>query len=539
MKELPIPTVMGYKNLANIISSPKVHYENLNLLETVWKPRNAIYSKMKQQAIFEPFRLSPVDHSLPKVYIFKFLYFRAVDSTSGLSVLRNGVDRLTSCLPFLSGEVTACTDFKGKTGVLQVQMPSLALQEVPMLLVEYYLDRVLPAYPSPTKNSAESKECASSLDHSYRPLPDFIPVSQPRPVLRFQANFLADGLVLCMAYNHSVFDGTGAGTVLEMLADCCGADSARGISLITTGDIESKLRWSLSSASVAVSKDSQAEYAIYCAHTEVEADSFPTMLGNYPLLLCSEKIECLRDACNGLLPHVIYTYGRCRTLPANDDMNWPRSLSTNDVLTAFLAIGVERARQAAPSPQPRSTCLAMAVNLRGRLASMPSHYLGNLVTTVWASHFRSPNRPGTLFLTCSTSKQLDIEMDDLLWIADVAFQVRLRLNSIDEEHACGLIHYLHRQDDWEQIGIHFTDPIFVSSWRHLKVYELDFGPGIGQIENFEMDVGTSDGICIVMPADSKKTDMKNKPPPWDIRLILNPEAKDAMIKDSLFCWAML
>jgi fumigaclavine B O-acetyltransferase len=480
-----------------------------------------------------------VDHSLPKVYIFKILYFQAVDFTCCLSLLQDGVDRLVSYLPFLTGEVAPCTALKGKTGVQQIQMPGPSLKELPMLLVKYYPDRILPKYPSPSKNSAESKEGTSSPDQSYRPLPDFIPASQPRPVLRFQANFLADGLVLCMGYNHSVFDGTGAGTILEMLADCCRAGAASDISLITTSDIESELRGFLSSASVAVPKDSQAEYAINCAHTEVETQSFPTMLCNYPFLLSSDRIERLRDACNGLLPYVVETYSRAQTSPVNNDGKWPDFLSSNDVLTALLAISVKRAREAAPSPQPRSTSLAMAVNLRERLKSVPSHYLGNLVTTVWASHLEPPKRPEALVSTCSTCEQLEIEMDDLLWIVEVAFRVRLGLNSIDEEHACGLIHYLHSQDDWEKIGIHFTDPVFVSSWRHLKVYRLDFGPGIGRIQNFEMDVGTSDGNCIVMPADFKKIDGKNKRPQWEVRLILNQEAMDALINDSLFSWARI
>ncbi|KAF7593459.1 hypothetical protein BBP40_011465 [Aspergillus hancockii] len=310
-----------------------------------------------------------------------------------------------------------------------------------------------------------------------------------------------------MGYNHSVFDGTGAGAILEMLADCCRAGAASETSLTTAGDIESEPRGFLSSASVAVPKDSQAEYVINCAHTEVEADSFPAMLCNYPFLLPSEKIERLRDACNSLLPYLVDTYSRSQKSRVNDDAKWPGFLSSNDVLTALLAIEVERAREAAPSPQPKSTSLAMAVNLRKRLTLVPSHYLGNLVTTVWTPHLQPTKRWDTLLSTSPACEQLEIEMSDLLWVADVAFRVRLGLSSIDEEHACGLIHYLHSQDDWEQIGIHFTDPVFISSWRHLKVYEPDFSPGIGQIQDFGMEVGTSDG------------------------------AMDALMNDPLFGWA--
>lgn len=132
----------------------------------------------------------------------------------------------------------------------------------------------------------------------------------------------------------------------------------------------------------------------------------------------------------------------------------------------------------------------------------------------------------------------EIDRDDLLWITHVAFRIRLGLNAINEEHIRGLIHYLHSQDDWEQIGIHFTDPIFISSWRHLKVYELDFGPTIGHAEHFEMDVGTTDGVCVVMPANTRAVG-KTKKAPWDIRIVLNPEVLQALIASAIFGWAMV
>jgi fumigaclavine B O-acetyltransferase len=358
-------------------------------------------------------------------------------------------------------------------------------------------------------------------------------------VLRFQANFLADGLVLCMGYSHSVFDGTGAGNILELLADCCRADPASIIFLSTTGDIESELRGLLSDPGVAVANPSQAAYAIHCAHTEVEPGSFPGMLCSSPFLLSSEKIECLREACNSLLPHLVRTYRGAQSSVIRPDPKWPQILSSNDVLTALLAVSVEKARETIGPRKNGSRSLAMAVDLRERLKPMPKHYLGNFVTTVWASHHQPVDKdPETMILRVLACNRPEIDRDDLLWIAHVAFRIRLGLNAINEEHIRGLVHYLQSQDNWEKIGIHFTDPIFISSWRHLKVYELDFGPGIGHVENFEMDVGTTDGVCVVMPANERAVG-KTKKAPWDIRIVLNSEVMEALVTDTLFGWAMV
>lgn len=489
---------------------------------------------MKKQVAFKPFRLSPVDHSLPKVYIFKSLYFRGVDDTGSLSRLQDGIDRLISCLPFLSGEVVPCADIPDKVGVLQVQMPCPSLQEIPMLLV-----KSCPNHTWPAASTSERWRNTALLDQSYRPLPDFIPPSKPRPVLRFQANFLADGLMLCMGYNHSVFDGTGAGNILEMLADCCRANPNSILALPTNGDIESELRGLLSSPGVAVANASQEAYAINCAHTEVEPEPSSAMLYCWPFLLSSEKIECLQEACNSLLPHIVRLYSGTQSSLINQDTNWPHILSSNDVLTALLAVSIEKAREATGALGHMSRSLAMAVNLRERLKPMPRHYLGNLVTTVWVSHHRPAVKDlETMVLPVPACNRHEIDRDDLLWITHVAFRIRLGLNAINEEHIRGLIHYLHSQDDWEQIGIHFTDPIFISSWRHLKVYELDFGPTIGHAEHFEMDVGTTDGVCVVMPANTRAVG-KTKKAPWDIRIVLNPEVLQALIASAIFGWAMV
>lgn len=57
----------------------------------------------------------------------------------------------------------------------------------------------------------------------YLPVPCFIPASQQCPVLRFQANGSPSNIVLVMSFSHFALDGTGAGTVLEALAQCCRA----------------------------------------------------------------------------------------------------------------------------------------------------------------------------------------------------------------------------------------------------------------------------------------------------------------------------
>lgn len=487
---------------------------------------------MKPQPTFKPFRLTPVDHTLPKVYIFKSLYFRSVDTTSSLSRLQSGIDILVSRLPFISGEVAPCDDLVNKTGVLQVEMSGPSLQEMPMLLVKSF-----PGRPWP-----ERRNMSILLDESYHPLPGVIPKSHARPVVRFQANLLPDGLVLCMGYNHSVFDGTGAGTILEMLADCC-RDGPEGIiSLPITGELEDHLRQRLLDA--AVENPPREPYDMHCADTEMPVgdEGCPAMFPTCAFLLSPERIDSLRDACNTLLGHLesAGTGSESQETPYYSDARRPKYVSSNDVLTALLAVSVERAREIVGAQERESNSLAMAVDLRGRLKSMPKNYLGNLVTTVWASYHRPrESDPSGILQMIPKLNRPNIGDDDLLWIASVAIRIRLGLEAIDEKHIRGLVHYLQEKEDWAHFGIHFTDPIFISSWRHLKVYDLEFGPGLGKIEQFEMNVGNTDGLCVVMPANRRVGKNEHKPL-WDIRFILNPEVMEALTsQDSPFAWAML
>ena len=93
-------------------------------------------------------------------------------------------------------------------GTKVIAFPGSSLEATPLLQV---------------KRFGYDEDYGACPTRDYLPVPCLIPASQQCSVLRFQANIFPSRIILVMSLSHFALDGTGAGTILEALAQCCRA----------------------------------------------------------------------------------------------------------------------------------------------------------------------------------------------------------------------------------------------------------------------------------------------------------------------------
>ncbi|OJJ46035.1 hypothetical protein ASPZODRAFT_16631 [Penicilliopsis zonata CBS 506.65] len=169
-----------------------------------------------------------------------------------------------------------------------------------------------------------------------------------------------------------------------------------------------------------------------------------------------------------------------------------------DVLNGVLGVCIEGARREAvidiSFPSRR---LLMAYNFRRSLAFPPDHHLGNSVNGVRVN-----------------LQPLDYS------------QVQVQQRQGQESRS--------QTPDWSRMGLRFGEAIGSSS-RHLSVYGLDFGPEIGQIENFEIVTLAADGTCTIMP-ETKHIHLATGKALWDVRIALLSAVMDCFENNPLIGW---
>ena len=164
---------------------------------------------------FEPFTLSALDHIVPPLHLFAYLTFKLDSPSDAIAVLQNGISRLLHALHFLSGNIVTIEELNGKKNSMQITPADAStMYQSPMLKVALHA----------AETSAVERDDVQHAD--FVPIPIHLPTTDPSPVLRFQANMMTDGLVLCVTFDHRMTDGLGVLAILDSLAACCRGDSA-------------------------------------------------------------------------------------------------------------------------------------------------------------------------------------------------------------------------------------------------------------------------------------------------------------------------
>lgn len=90
---------------------------------------------------------------------------------------------------------------------------------------------------------------------------------------------------------------------------------------------------------------------------------------------------------------------------------------------------------------------------------------------------------------------------DLVHVAQLAHQVREKLVAMNETTAHSAAAAIAAQDDWN--GTERKPAVIVTSWRHLCVYGLGFGAGLGMMNNFGTAFGLVPDAAIILPARTR------------------------------------
>ncbi|PYH98688.1 hypothetical protein BO71DRAFT_447083 [Aspergillus ellipticus CBS 707.79] len=465
------------------------------------------------------YMLSPLDHTIPKINVAYFLSFPSQSPEDGLPSLEKGINKLTSRLPFLAGDTVLPEHANGRKNAQFVQHSSKETHSIPMLQVKHHStlslhDLSTQKVRSGVENLHLAKACA--------PLPDFINPLERRPILRFAANIMKDGILLGMSINHSFFDGTGSGAIMEALAECCRTPDDQDLSLpiFKQSDRASREELSLLGTEVDSKTDHSKQYnaagTVPCISSEEWSnmvESFAGSLTSCRLQLPATKLKKLKAVCNQILSATARTGG-------------PSFVSSNDVLSAFISVCRSQCHDAQGSKESELTTI---VNLRSRVQPpIPEYYLGNMITAVRIPISSSDADPQVKNLP--QLEALGLGHGDLLQITTTAARLRQSILTVDDGHVRSLLGYLPQQEDWNAINMQASN-LSISSWREWNVYNIDFGRDLGTVSHFHMHFGLNDGLTVVMPAGGKVGAN------WDMQLMIKSTDWPALKSSPLFQWA--
>ncbi|GFF57478.1 putative acetyltransferase [Aspergillus udagawae] len=453
---------------------------------------------------FESFELTPADYGFPMFYAGCTVSFRLSNPKTGLVILRDAVDRLVCHLPFLAGFVVPSAS---KLGVVEVRFPAQGEAKSDICTIQHVSHLRLP-----TEIDSSSHKNAEKYDRNAALImaPVHIAASSTdHPVMRFQINVLADGIILALFVNHMVIDGTGVGALLASLAACCNGAPCVPASTECERTTREKMFATLGrDRSPELSGPAETDSPVQGAATRTGHEEVhdPSLL-DYNFSISGAKIKLLHE------------------LIQNID---PAFVSEDDILTAILwiCLGRFRSHRLPQGGPPASACmLQRVVNVRHRLCpQVPSHYLGNcfimLNETLTTAELGHEASSGSEMSEQGFARQ----------IAPVSRTLRDRLNDVDDCFARSYLSQFTTANDWANTSVHEPD-VAVTSIRRLSVYEEDFGPVLGKVVDFEMlPYMNPEGVCTIKPHRGVDDDA------WEVGVTLGREEMDRLRKNARWRW---
>jgi fumigaclavine B O-acetyltransferase len=152
---------------------------------------------------------------------------------------------------------------------------------------------------------------------------------------------------------------------------------------------------------------------------------------------------------------------------------------------------------------------------------LPDTYLGNMIYAAW-----KPIDCGRI----RDSRNQDNDAD-LLHATQLASQVRTRIGQLNEVTAYSCSARVAETGDWYETEDKAPNVVF-TSWRHLKCYGLDFGPGLGYIEDFKPGFALIPGACIVLPRRTREVE-PDATVPWEVPVTFMVGQHETLVRDRL------
>ncbi|KAJ5815878.1 hypothetical protein N7447_008111 [Penicillium robsamsonii] len=473
-----------------------------------------------------PYPLSSLDHNPLGMNVTFLLFFQTTQFEKSIRVLEDGIKLLLTVHPFLAGDVTRRTVNQGQyTWQIEPEAPE-SLVQFPMLQTQHsQAESIRELQSKCLLTGAEEQVIISRL----APLPVDMDISLPRrPILRFQANVMYDGIILAMTFHHSAMDGAGAARVLGLLADCCRDPTVTSsASVLPDRQLRSEIGRLVSESS---SDSSRADFSQhYCGLGDWAALLTENWSGflrarapelvTWRVTIPGSKIEYLKRACNTLV--------KGQTPAQADGRPNPEFLSSNDIVSALMAMILRQAEQLAG----KSTELSLAVDMRGNFKTPAfDDYLGNMVLLTYTPIHAGKNEAPV----DGADSLVELHQKCLEELMQIAARIRQSLLAVNADYIQDALSHLHSQTDWAEIGFRGV-PIPLSSFRNFGIFDLDFGESLGaQPCGFQLNLPVLGGMCFILP---KRQDGLAGTEPWDLHLTLNRGDQSLLAKDPLFCWA--
>ncbi|KAI4213138.1 MAG: hypothetical protein LQ351_004292 [Letrouitia transgressa] len=456
--------------------------------------------------------LTPVDLTMPRRYFSLLIYFSLSnpDNDSIASKLKSSFQRTLEALPILTGTVQPAhkSDQRGSLCVgapwntaddlfrikdmtsSDLEYESLRRKHFPMAISEHYdLFSILTSRPNP--------------------------FGLENPVMMAQVNFIRNGMILVPFLHHSVMDGLGGATVVNLWANFCRGETRAevireammGRERLMVGDETGRWEDFWEYVNVSESHDNGRKPSIGRSGIE----SLRRGCG-LPVYAFSSLIAFVRDRFPRLLlpatkpkhaspipqsPKEIDTeiffipHSKLATLqrvlsPSTNDY-----ISTNDALSALLFTCVTQVRKIIhPNFTQLTIPFALAVSGR-RLLSPPlaEHYIGNVS------------------LLCHLDVALDRVTANPQITSITASHIRQQLRQIDSDYIMRLIGALRKVDDISKIApasrASENWSFIVTSWTAQKYYSMDWGPEIGakceRVRVPKLSSPVYEGVNVVLP----------------------------------------
>ena len=446
--------------------------------------------------------LSVLDEVMPRVYVRIFLCFPhddAKDKSQTISVLKEGLSRTITMLPFLAAEVVPAEGpKKGKLELRGGQGVELKTKDL-------------------SNSASEWTQSYKDLNAKKMPISAFqgdvlIPVgfhpspNRPTPVIVAQATFIKGGLILCLCVHHSVLDGPSIGTVCRIWARNC-QEATEGSSEASVESEEHQLGPEcldksplLETTSTTAMRD-HPEYIVQPEKNEQQMSTLekPGAPPPRPQTAAAAIFHFSSASLARLKADISSDPLVFSLLSQTEDTRSRFWLSTNDALCGLLWYSITKARRirhlsegtSDEAQQPRFT---MAVNGRRRLEPpLAANFLGN-VNIFLSAYCDRDTLNGSTQETVSSA----------IYPAAVAARtIREALRLIDNNFIRTAISFLGSVEDISRVTSAYAAPgdnTIVTSWAGLPLYQLNWGKALGgRAAYVRLPYGGSDGVCVVLP----------------------------------------
>ncbi|KAL5364737.1 transferase family-domain-containing protein [Aspergillus floccosus] len=452
---------------------------------------------------FKPYYLTALDHLLRPSYVRFVLSFQVEKAQTAIAALESGVFRLVSELPFLAGNVTNPGKCRDRSNALMIEPPSEDyLRHHPILRIQYH------------RGSITQIASVDGLRSSLLPIPDTASAVYPTPALRFQANIMEDGILICICWHHCFMDGLGAHVVLESLARSCRHASASTMPLPATAQQQESIRSQIEAYFLQSPATLGYNGAYGLSEYRFSGDQISCRF-----TLCPNRVGLLARMCNAAI---------------SKDESTPTRLTDDDVVTAAVWLCGSRGRYRASSPVGatglKTSSLMRPVDIRRAIQPpIPRTYVGN----------------GILFArSYCTVEDLGLDRGDIDTIhgeprvkpatlnslLNLACATRAACASVNAEHIRDVLSCMKAVDHWASFNMCPAD-IYISSLRRFPLYALDFGPDFGPVVDVDALESTLDTQCGILPARAQTPQTA-----WEVRIALPEKAMQYLQEDELMAW---